>query len=151
MIELELDNIKQIANQIVELYRKQLVDKGIPASGALGNTASIEVEISGTKLIISINLEDYWKYVEYGRRSGKMPPIDKIENWIHIKPVIPKPFNGKVPNTRQLAFLIARKIGRDGTKARRPLEATVYSDDFEAIIDEIKSEITRQLKQSLLK
>lgn len=147
---IELDKIQLIANQIVELYRKQLESKGIPASGVLGNTASVEVEMNGTKLVVSLNLEHYWRYVEYGRRSGKMPPIDNIEEWIRVKPVVPDARNGKVPSSRSLAYLIARKIGREGIQGRRPLEATVYSDGFESVMDAIKAEIAKQLKQTLL-
>lgn len=147
---IELDNIQKIANQVVELYRKQLEANGIPATGKLGNTASVEVEIQDTRLVVSLNLEHYWRYVEYGRRPGKMPPIDNIEEWIRVKPVIPNASSGRVPTSRQLAYLIARKIGREGIPAKRPLEATVYSNAFEGIIDQIKTEITRQLRQSLL-
>lgn len=147
---MDLEPIKKIADQIVDIYRKQLESKGIPASGTLGDTASVEVEMNGTKLVVSLNLEHYWRYVEYGRRPGKMPPIDNIEEWIRVKPVVPNTMNGKVPTSRQLAFMIARKIGREGTKARRPLEATVYSDGFESVMDAIKEEITRQLAQTLL-
>lgn len=147
---MDLEPIKKIADQIVDIYRKQLESKGIPASGTLGDTASVEVEMHGTKLVVSLNLEHYWRYVEYGRRPGKMPPIDNIEEWIRVKPVVPNAMNGKVPTSKQLAFMIARKIGREGTKARRPLEATVYSDGFESVMDAIKAEITKQLRQTLL-
>ena len=147
---LEIDKIQLIADQIVELYKQQLESKGIPASGSLGDTASVEVELSGSKLIVSLNLEHYWRYVEYGRRPGKMPPIDNIAEWIRIKPVVPKPIDGKVPSNKSLAYLIARKIGREGIQGRRPLEATVYSDGFESVMNEIKAEITKQLKQTML-
>lgn len=147
---IELDKIQLITNQIVGLYRKELESKGVPASGALGDTASVEVEMNGTKLVVSLNLEHYWRYVEYGRRPGKMPPIDNIEEWIRVKPVVPNAMNGKVPTSRQLAYLIARKIGREGIEGRRPLEATVYSDGFESVMDAIKAEITKQLSQTLL-
>ena len=147
---IELDKIQLITNQIVELYRKQLESKGVSASGTLGDTAYAEVEINGTNLVVSLNLEHYWRYVEYGRRPGKMPPIDNIEEWIRVKPVVPNAVNGKVPSSKSLAYLIARKIGREGIQGRRPIESTVYSDDFELIIDAIKAEITRQLKQTLL-
>lgn len=149
-MNIDLSNIQLIANKIVNLYRKQLEEKGVNASGTLGNTATAEVEINGEKLIVSLNLESYWRYVEYGRRPGKMPPIDNIKDWIKVKPVIPDARTGKIPTTNQLAFLIARKIGREGIPARRPLEATVYSDATQQIIDAIKSEIVSQLKQQLL-
>lgn len=48
-----------------------------------------------------------------------MPPISAIEKWIEIKPVLPRPNeNGDLPTTKQLAYLIARKIGLEGTKGR---------------------------------
>ena len=59
----------------------------------------------------------YWKYIEYGRRPGKFPPPNKILDWVKIKPVIPRPVNGIKPTEKQLAFLISRKIARDGIEA----------------------------------
>ena len=160
-MEIQLDKIKLIANQIVELYRKQLESKGIPASGALGDTASVEVEMNGTKLVVSLNLEHYWKNVEFGRRPGKMPPIDNIKDWIRVKPVIPDARTGKIPSAEQLAFMIARKIGIEGIPAKKPLEQTglvyTYTDGThgfaeatDLFIDAIKAEIVSQLKQQLL-
>jgi len=149
-MNIQLDKIEQIAERIVDAYRNTLTEKGIDATGSLGQTASAIVTLNGDRLIISLDLEYYWKYVEYGRRSGKMPPIAPIENWIKVKPVVPNPVNGKVPTSKQLAFLIARKIGREGIPAKRPLESTLYSDATEQIIQDIKSEIIRQLNNYLL-
>lgn len=134
---------------MLELYRNQLIDKNINASNTLSNTASTIVEIDGTSLMVSFNLEDYWKYVEYGRGPGKRPPIDAIEQWIKVKPIIPDPINGRVPTTKQLAFLISRKIGMEGTKAQRPLEKAVYSDSMEMLIAQLKNEIVGQMKEEL--
>lgn len=147
---IELDKIQPLADKIVELYRKQLETQGINASSTLSKTAKAIVEVNGNRLLVSLNLEPYWKYVEYGRKAGKMPPIDAIAEWIRIKPIVPEPINGKVPDTRQLAYLIARKIGREGLKGRKPLTNIVYSDAVESIIQDIKNEIVRQLKQSTL-
>lgn len=147
---IELDKIQPLADKIVELYRKQLETQGINASSTLSKTAKAIVEINGNKLLVSLNLEPYWKYVEYGRKAGKMPPIDAIAEWIRIKPIVPEPINGKVPDTRQLAYLIARKIGREGIEGRKPITNIVYSDAVESIIQDIKNEIVKQLKQSTL-
>lgn len=141
--------ITNIVERMLELYRNQLIDKNINASNTLSNTASTIVEVDGTSLMVSFNLEDYWKYVEYGRRPGKRPPIDAIEQWIKVKPIIPDPINGRVPTTKQLAFLISRKIGMEGTKAQRPLEKAVYSDSMELLINQLKDEIVGQLKEEL--
>ena len=141
--------ITNIVERMLELYRNQLIDKNINASNTLSNTASTIVEIDGTRLMVSFNLEDYWKYVEYGRRPGKRPPTDAIEQWIKVKPIIPDPINGRVPTTKQLAFLISRKIGMEGTKAQRPLEKSVYSDEMEMLIAQLKNEIVGQMKEEL--
>lgn len=149
-MNIELTKIEDIAERIADAYRKTLADKGIDATGSLGQSAKTAVTINGNRLIVSLNLDDYWKYVEYGRRAGKMPPIDAIEGWVKIKPVVPNAVNGKIPSSRQLAFLIARKIGREGIPAKRPLEATLYSDVTEQVIQDIKNEIIRQLNNYLL-
>lgn len=149
-MEIDVRQLQPFADKILTLYRQALQNKGIDASGMLSQTASSTIEIDGTKLIISLNLEPYWKYVEYGRRAGKMPPIDAIARWITIKPIVPNPINGRVPDTRQLAFLIARKIGRDGIEGRKPITETVYSDTVETMLNDIKSAIVGQLKEQLL-
>jgi hypothetical protein len=141
--------ITNIVERMLELYRNQLIDKKINASNTLSNTATTIVEVDGTTLSVSFNLEDYWKYVEYGRRPGKRPPIDAIERWIKVKPIIPDPINGRVPTTKQLAFLISRKIGMEGTKAQRPLEKAVYSDSMELLINQLKNEIVGQLNEQI--
>lgn len=146
-MNIDLSPIQNIAKQIIELYRLQLDKDGINASGNLSNNIKSIVEFNDTRLIISLELEDYWKFVEYGRGPGKMPPIDVIEQWIKIKPVIPEPINGRVPDTRQLAFLIARKIGRDGIVGRYPIEKIKKSDSMKTIIDDVKRELVRQIKQ----
>lgn len=45
-----------------------------------------------------------------GRKSGKQPPIDAIVPWVQFKLKI-----GDPRQIRQIAFLIARKIGKYGT------------------------------------
>ena len=48
-----------------------------------------------------------------GRSPGRQPPIKDIEQWIISKGI--QPLNAKM-SISTLAFLIARKIGREGTK-----------------------------------
>lgn len=141
--------ITNIVDRMLDLYKNKLVDNNINASNTLYNNASTVIEVNGLTLSVSFNLEEYWKYVEYGRRPGKRPPIDAIEQWIKVKPIIPDPINGRVPTTKQLAFLISRKIGMEGTKAQRPLESAMYSDNMEMLIAQLKNEIIGQMKEEL--
>lgn len=113
------------ARDLKELYQYNLNYDNAFANGELINSVRYLFEHNGSKYEISLQLADYWKYVEYGRRSGKFPPVDKILNWIRVKPVIPRPFNGKLPSEKQLAFLISRKIALEGTKPRNILALTL--------------------------
>jgi hypothetical protein len=66
-------------------------------------------------------MEDYWQYVEEGRRAGKMPPIKNIYEWIRYKRPIQDKIQqspDKIAATKSLAYVIARKIGQKGTKAQ---------------------------------
>lgn len=73
---------------------------------------------------VTMDLWDYWKYLENGTRPH-WPPREAILNWIHIKPVLPRPDAlGRTPSDNQLAYLISRKIAKVGTQASHGLERT---------------------------
>lgn len=142
--------IKDLVYSIADIYKQNL-----ESSKATGNLQNFQtyITLNDTTFSVVFELEDYWKYVEYGRGPGKMPPIEAIEgcqlsiieSWVRVKPIVPDSRTGKVPNTKQLAYLIARKIGREGTPAQRPLERTLYSDEVETLISAIKQEISNQV------
>lgn len=117
--------LDEYARDLKELYQYNLNYDNAVASGELINSVRYLFQHNGSRYEVSLQLSDYWKYVENGRRSGKFPPVDKILNWIRVKPVLPRPYNGKLPTEQQLAFLISRKIAREGTKARNILELTL--------------------------
>lgn len=121
-----LSTLDEYAEKAKELYKRKLTDKGINASYKLLNSVETTVKRNDDEFIVSINLEDYWYYVENGRGPGKFPPIDKILEWIRVKPVIPyTDSRGRLPTEEQLAFLIARKIANEGTEGRKVLYETV--------------------------
>ena len=121
-----LATLDEYAEKAKELYKRKLTDKGINASYKLLNSVETTVKRGDDTFTVSINLEDYWIYVENGRGPGKFPPIDKILEWIRVKPVIPyTDSRGRLPTEEQLAFLIARKIANDGTEGRNVLFETV--------------------------
>jgi len=71
--------------------------------------------------------------------GGKMPPIDLILEWMKRKGIRPK--GKQTPGSlRSLAFLIARKIGKHGMKAR-PFMFPAYEKNrpaFERDIQDLK-------------
>lgn len=116
--------LNSFVSELVTTYKSLLIRDNKKATGNLIKSLKpLQIDFSSNKMQGSINIASYWKYVEYGRKPGKFPPKDKISEWIEMKPVIPKPMNGlKAPTKDQLAFLISRKIGREGIKPGNQLE-----------------------------
>jgi hypothetical protein len=74
---------------------------------------SLGYRIVGTELTIFSTMK-YFTVLETGRKPGKRPPISVIEQWIKDKPIIPDGIS-----TKSLAFLIAKKIGEEGSLLHR--------------------------------
>lgn len=95
----------------------ELQEDGSNASYNLLKSIDTRLEVNGTQYIVHCSLLDYYRYVDKGTKPH-FPPISAIEKWITVKPVQPYPTakDGKLPTTRQLAYLIARKISEKGTE-----------------------------------
>lgn len=138
---------------IITNYKSQLEAEQMN-NGELYRTISYSVSTVSSGWVISVSLADYWKYVEYGRRPGKMPPVSAIENWIKVKQIIPHSMtlkSGKtvIPTIPQLSFLIARSIGRRGI-APKPLFKNSFEAAKQQFIQVIKDAITQDIKESLV-
>lgn len=124
--------LKRYGQAASDLSRIEMQKRGKNATFDLSNSIDFNVEKNGTAYTVSLNLLYYWKYIEYGRKPGKFPPIDKIREWVEVKPLIPRPMeNGKLPTVNQLAFLIGRKIKQEGIAPEPILHDTgmkLYSD-----------------------
>ena len=122
-------------------YQDKIILNDHLASGNLLNTLEYIVTFGSTKISVTLNLQDYWKYLEEGTKPH-WPPINAILDWITAKPVLPsKTFDGKLPTMKQLAFLISRKISEEGTEPTHMLEET---------IDEINAEFEDRIEQAIL-
>ena len=147
MEKLELTTIQDITNDFVVELKNKLKANDSYASGDLVNSIRGIVKQNGKYVVISIQLEDYWQFVENGRKAGKYPPINAIKNWISVKPVLPRPLkSGKVPTANQLAFLIARKISKVGIKPKPFLKPTIT--DFD-LINKVYNEVVNLLNKQL--
>lgn len=126
--------MEEMAIAIRNEYQDNLIRNDRIASGDLLNNIEYEITRGDFTYTIYVKMKDYWYYVENGRKAGKWPPIDNILNWIKIKPVLPRPnAEGKLPTPQQLAFLIARKIGEEGTEGTQDLRKATDTiwDNFE--------------------
>lgn len=145
--------LNDFGNFIITNYKSQLEAEQMN-NGELYRTISYSVSTGTGGWVISVSLADYWKYVEYGRRPGKMPPVSAIENWINVKQIVPHSMtlkSGKtvIPTIPQLSFLIARSIGRRGI-APKPLFQKSFEAAKQQFMQVIKDAITQDIKESLV-
>lgn len=145
--------LNDFGQKIVDNYKAELEACNYQ-DGQLYRTLSYSVSTGTGGWVISISLENYWKYIESGRRPGKMPPLDVIEKWINVKQILPRPItlkSGKsvVPTIPQLSFLIARKIGRDGIPAR-PFFKQSFEEAKREFLRIIEEAVLADIKESLI-
>ncbi len=149
--------VEKYASAVLGYYRYKLAEGGAIATGKLFDTAECRADFqeegNGLHFRVIIELEEYWKNVEYGRAPGTWPPVDAIRAWIDSRPVIPRPYklkNGKtyVPDQKQLAFLIGRKIAEKGIPAR-PYLKQVKEELEEEFAEELMEAINRALVEEI--
>lgn len=121
--------IESVLQEFLNKYADNLTSSG--CSDNLARTAQTVIEVNDSQYMVSIDFEDYFQWAENGRAPGKFPPIQKILDWVKVKQVLPRPLdNGKLPTENQLAFLIARKISREGTKGNHLYSKTLSEFDI---------------------
>jgi hypothetical protein len=127
-----------------ESIKKDLIDKHnelkMKASGKWQSTLNVEISGNDDLTIARIYGEHYTEQLVYGREPGKFPPIKAIEKWIYDKGI---QAIGKQIKISSLAFLIARKIAKEGTEYFKQggtdLVSSVYTPErIQSIIDKVK-------------
>ena len=146
MDRLDLTTIQNITDDFVKSLKLKLDSNGTTASGDLKNSIRGLVNQNGKYITISIQLDEYWRFIEFGTRPH-FPPINAIKRWISVKPVLPKPLpSGKLPTANQLAYLIGRKISKEGTKSQPFLKPTI--SDFN-LIGKVYDEVVKLLEYKI--
>ena len=112
---------EDFAQEVVDLQRNFLVSKGKIASGDLVNSIGYQVVESAKGKSVEFLADDYWVYVEYGRRAGdKFPPPQPIAQWIRERRI--RPSAGVTQE--QLVYLISRAIADKGIRPTPFVEAS---------------------------
>lgn len=141
----EFPNIVKILSEYGDRFRQNaqqlLLDDDKVSSGELVNTITYSIKTSNVLIHVNVSLQDYYKWVAEGRSPGKFPPVQNIIQWIRSKPIIPTENGlGKIPTENQLAYLIGRKIARDGIEG---------NDFFNKASDETWNEFQSKLDEAL--
>lgn len=139
---LELTELQKVlaeyAREAEEMYKYQLSLGNKTASRKLMDTIKSNVVVGDQSYEVTLTLQDYWKYIEGGRKGTEssppgakykaaFPPVKAILDWILVKPVLPRPSaDGKMEKLRpkSLAYLIGRKIKQEGIEPHPALKTT---------------------------
>lgn len=105
--------LKRGALEIVREGKRNLKANGSQATSQL--TQSLNIRKGRGLSWLAIAGTAYAYYVENGRRRGRIPPPTAILDWLRVKRIKPR---GKGVSETDLAWLIARRIGNSGVKAK---------------------------------
>lgn len=85
----------------------------------------------------------YASVIEHGRRAGaRQPPSNVLVEWVKRKGLVAGVTGNREAAARGLAFVIARKIGREGLKPR-PVLGTAMKKLRPLLLREIKNEFAK--------
>ena len=134
--------LEELGREVAEQYKNNLRESGHATQpDHLINTITTAVVVDDKAYRVTMQLNDYWKYLENGT-PPHWPPVDAIRSWIDYKPVLPRPGkDGRIPTPNQLAFLIGRKIAREGTEG---------THDFEEALDETVARWEQRIREALV-
>ena len=117
--------LNKVGLQILADSQQNLKKAKSIASGQLINSGKVKPQADGTIDVIYEANHSYW--VEFGRKSGGMPPVKPIFEWIKKKGLADSstPSGGRrkrgadfTQKAMSMAWAIAMSIKRQGTKAK---------------------------------
>ena len=133
----------------VRTYLENII-KDLSAENAKVPVSQMRVEANN----IEGNLfaPDWIQYMIYGRGPGKQPPPDRMLSWVQKNPEL---LNSDI-SEKSLAFLIGRKIGREGTDIfqgkRKGLDLLgVMEKNLPKLLDDLGEEEKLKIQTSLSK
>ena len=138
-----LDVLEDYKKEFESLYKSKLEERR--ASGRLIKSIKTKYEVNGNTYEVSVDLENWWYWIEHGRKptsKGKHCPIEPIISWIRAKGIVPREKDGKLPTETQLAYAIRHKIDTEGYTGGQYMQKT---------LDEINGKYTKLLQEALTK
>ena len=136
-------SISTLLDGVRDAYIKDQKDKGIYSSGKSASSIRKDVEETSGQLFG----DGYFYQQRHGRKPGKFPPIDDMLNWIRAKGITPR---DDKTTERQLAFLFARKIAREGTdifQGKRP--ELDPGEQIQKLVMEFSRSVSKELKKEI--
>jgi hypothetical protein len=173
-----LEILNEFGTQLQKDLRDGLDKHKSNASDMLRQSITFNVKFkSDTEITFKLELDEYYKFVDEGRKAGKRPPTDAIFKWIVQKGLAVHKLNYdkhgnviggvnltakgtgkqlKVHRTtlrsmietqrKTMAFLIARKIGKYGTKGTGFYKEVVN----DSLFDDLREKLSQGFVKDVL-
>lgn len=153
------DILKKYSEKFIDAIHTSIEKNDRLAKGLLWQSVKAPVKVMGQKVVMEITMNDYWKWVNDGRKAGsKQPPqsamldhianrgisTKRIENFYKNKKGLQikrkKPISPEKAR-KSLAFLMGRSIKKKGIKPTYFLDEVLESD----LIKEMESELSKSV------
>ncbi len=133
---------EKFGTSLISEIRDKIDSSGAKATGK--SAASLREE--STEDSFTLYGSRSFKFIEVGRGKGKVPPISNIYDWLVSKGL----FQDSEVSTRSLAYAIAKKIGREGTKLyKENTVRDIYTQSIDTHLKELFQEVTATAKASI--
>lgn len=147
------EQLNRIGQALVDKLKEDIKTKPVTkygvvnASGKLADSVRYEVYDNGVRVYAL----DYIYYLQFGRKFGKFPPRSVIRKWIDDKGINPTDISKD-----SLAFLIARKISRQGTTIFQQggsdlVSGVIESEFFTNLTQQLIDTFVAELSSEILK
>jgi hypothetical protein len=130
----------------------------VDSSGRLSRSLTYNVVVKKSLFDIKFygkGTQQYADVVEEGRKpNSKRPPVSAILNWMSVKKIRSRSASGRFVRTnteeakRQIAFLIARKIGKYGTEPVHYFKEAIEAE-MESNWEKYNEEITKYIQTKI--
>lgn len=148
-LEILQEETDSLMKDIVSKYK----ELGMEASGNFEREIENDVKETNSGFSAKILGADYSQQLELGRNGGKQPPSSIIEKWIIDKGVFAQALQSI--SLSSLAFLIARKIGREGWNRKEHggvelISQVVTEERVQDIINKVGETLAVRFSQEII-
>ena len=144
--------VQNWGNEFIAQMQNRLRINKTNASSSLAQSIQPQIKPTKTGYNLSILMNDYWLYVENGRKptakGGDGQLYKNIYEWIQNKQPMQRivaQSTDKIKATKSLAYVITRKIHREGTKAQPFIAPSLEKVTLQTLSDRISRYIADSL------
>lgn len=115
--------LEEYAKQVVETYRRNIVQSDALATEQLYNTVEYELAFGDVRIEVQLHLAPHWEYSEEDTRPH-WAPSQAIKDWVRIKGI---EYEDKAIS--RASYFIRKKIAEEGTKGTHDLHNALEEVD----------------------